>query len=116
MSDHQPLLPPAFAELEPLAPAWGGLASTEARYLQRQASSMDELRRFYDLVAPRIEEMLDYVDRQPYDVPLSEPDERLYRIALSLIEVAEAVEIFRQPTVPHTEHPHRVNMLWTSEA
>jgi hypothetical protein len=109
-------LPPSFVDLASYATTWGELATTEERYAKRQITPIAELRRFYADVEPRLVSILDHVDRADRAEPLNDTDLRLYRIALSLIEVAEAVEIFGQPAVPHIEPGRRVDILWSAEA
>jgi hypothetical protein len=109
-------LPAQFAELEPFATPWGSADTAEGRYLLRNASSMAELRSFYDAITPRIEAVLNYLDQTPFDARLNEADQRLYCMALSLIEVAEAIEVFDQPNVPLTEQRHHVKTQWNRDA
>lgn len=92
MSD--PLLPSAFAELEPYAQTW--CLPTEAeRWDRRMASSMTELRDFYDAFFPRLEEAIEYCDKFPLD---DLPDDALHLLHLiySLIMVAMSVEVMHQ--------------------
>lgn len=92
MSD--PLLPSAFAELEPYAQTW--CLPTEAeRWDRRMSSSMTELREFYDAVFPRLEEAIEYCDKFPLD---DLPDDALHLLHLiySLIMVAMSVEVMHQ--------------------
>jgi hypothetical protein len=88
------LLPSAFAELEPYAQTW--CLPTEAeRWDQRMASSMAEMREFYDAFFPRLEEAIEYCDKFSLD---DMPDDALNLLHLiySLIMVAMAVEIMHQ--------------------
>jgi hypothetical protein len=57
---------------------------------------MDELQRFYDVMAPRVESALAYLDRVPLD-QLGPVDRRLLDLCLSLTEVALAVEKYKTP-------------------
>jgi hypothetical protein len=88
-------LPSAFAEMEPYAEAWC-LATEDERWNQRMASSMLEMREFYDAFFPRLEEAIDYCDKFPLE---DMPDDALNLLHLiySLVMVAMAVEIFKQP-------------------
>jgi hypothetical protein len=97
MSD--PLLPPAFAELEPYAARWC-LATEPERWAQRLRSPMDELQAFYDACFPRAEEAIAYCDRFPLD-DLPGEAERLLQLLHSLLMVSYAVEVWRQPEVIH---------------
>ena len=70
MSD--PLLPPAFADLEPWA--------------------------FYDAFFPRAEEAIAYCDGFPLD-DMPADAERLFQLLHSLLMVSYAVEVWEQPEV-----------------
>ena len=111
MSDPQ-TLPAGFEELAPHAAVWGRLETQEQRYLQRQHSTMAELKAFYDATAPRLEEIFGHLDRFPMDA-LPEAEALLYRTALGLTEAAMAVEVFGQPCVPYAPFPHQMAIRWT---
>jgi hypothetical protein len=104
-------LPKGFAALEPFTETWGKLESQEERYLQRQHSSMKELKTFYDAVAPRLDEIFDHLDKFPME-KLPEPEALLYRTTLGLTEVAMAIEVFNQPCVPYAPFPHKMAIEW----
>ncbi len=90
-----PLLPSAFAELEPYAETW--CLPTEAeRWDRRMASTMAEMREFYDAFFPRLEEAIEYCDKFSLD-DLPEDALHLLHLIYSLIMVAMSVEIMRQP-------------------
>ena len=55
------MLPVEFADLEPFAATWC-LAEEPARWEQRLASSMEEMRAFYDACFPRAEAAITYCD------------------------------------------------------
>jgi hypothetical protein len=89
------MLPSAFAELESYAQTWC-LATETERWNARMASTMAEMREFYDAFFPRLEEAIEYCDKFALD---SLPDDALNLLYLiySLIMVAMAVEIMHQP-------------------
>ena len=93
-----PMLPAAFADLEPFAAAWC-LQSEPARYEKRLASSMDEMQAFYDAIVPRAASAIDHLDRYALDdLP---PDAlNLMHLIFSMITVSFAVECWREPRVP----------------
>lgn len=93
MSDA--MLPSAFAELEKYAQQWC-LATETERWNARIASTMPEMREFYDAFFPRLEEAIEYCDKFPLD---NLPDDalNLLHMIYSLIMVAMAVEIMHQP-------------------
>lgn len=92
MSD--PLLPSAFAELEPYAQTWC-LATETERWARRMDSSMVEMRAFYDAFFPRLEEAIEYCDKFSLN---DLPDDVLHLLHLiySLVMVAMAVEVMHQ--------------------
>lgn len=89
------LLPSAFAEFEDFAQIWC-LATENERWSARITASMPDLHDFYDAFFPRLEEAIEYCDKFPLD---DLPDDVLHLLQLiySLIMVAMAVEIMRQP-------------------
>lgn len=94
------LLPPEFADLEPLAAKWC-LASEPERYDTRLASTMTELQAFYDLMTPRAEAAIAYCDG--FDLSTL-PDEvqNLLHLLYSLVQISFPVEAWNQPRVPDT--------------
>jgi hypothetical protein len=88
-------LPSAFAELEQFAQIWC-LATEHERWNKRLASSMAEMREFYDAFFPRLEEAVDYCDKFTLD-DMPEDALNLLHLIYSLVMVAMAVEIFKQP-------------------
>jgi hypothetical protein len=88
------LLPSAFAELERYAQTWCLVTETE-RWNARMASTMPEMREFYDAFFPRLEEAIDYCDKFPLD---DLPDDvlNLLHMIYSLVMVAMSVEIMHQ--------------------
>lgn len=105
-------LPAGFENLAPFAEVWGKLESQEERYLQRQHSTMKELKSFYDATAPRLNEIFDHLDKFPMD-DLPAPEALLYRTTLGLTEAAMAVEVFNQPCVPYAPYPHKMAIEWS---
>jgi hypothetical protein len=89
------MLPAEFAELEPFAETWC-LATETERFNQRLASSMDDIRAFYDAFFPRLEEAIEFCDKYPLD-DLPDDVEHLLQLIHSLVMVSMAVEIFGQP-------------------
>jgi hypothetical protein len=91
-------LPTAFAELESFAEKW--CLPTEAeRWHMRLATSMPEIRAFYDAFTPRFEEAIDYCDKFPLD-DVPEDALNLLHLIYSMIMISMAVEIFgaQKPT------------------
>jgi hypothetical protein len=94
MAERQ--LPQPFQDLE-LYLAWA-LPTERERSAKRQASTMAEIKAFYDAMLARMEEILPYLDQFPLEhVPTDV--QRLFYLTLSLAEVAPAMENFGQPSV-----------------
>jgi len=89
-------LPEPFHDLAPYL-AWA-LPTERERSAKRYASTMADLRAFYDAMLGRMTEVLPYLARfAPGNVPADV--QRLFYLALSLAEIAPAVENFGQPNV-----------------
>jgi hypothetical protein len=91
-------LPAGFEELEPFVADWAKPTRAE-RYETRLAKSIDELVEFYDAIAPRAEEAIEYLDRLALD-ELPSDASRLLHLLYSMILVSYAVNIFKQPRIP----------------
>src|SRR5437899_8026481 len=95
MSD---LFPVQFADLEAIAGPWA-IATSDARYLKRLNSTMDEMQAFYAAVFPRASEILAYCN----DFDINDPPDQvkaLMNVLYALIAVSFPVEIWKQPRVP----------------
>lgn len=94
------LLPPEFEDLEPFAATWC-LATEPERWERRLATSMDDLRAFYDVCVPRAEEAIAYCDR--FDLhALPDPAARLLELLHSLALVTYAIEVWGDQLPVHT--------------
>ena len=96
----EPLLPPAFSDLEPWVADWC-LDSEPERYAKRLGSTMSEMQAFYDAIFPRAEEAIQYLEKFPLD-DLPEDAFRLLKLLYSLILMSFPVEIWKQPYIPDT--------------
>jgi len=84
-------LPAPFAELEPFVQDWA--LETEAQRLKKLiASSIDELRLFYDAIFPRSAEIRDYLSEKKLDA-LSGQEKTLFFLLMTFIEVAHPIEL-----------------------
>jgi len=94
-------LPEQFEKLEPFMSEWA-LATQNERQRKRILSSRGELRAFYEATLPLLEAILTYVDKFPLgEIPAEALP--LYRLALSLAEVAPHIELYGgDPKVPHS--------------
>lgn len=95
------LLPDAFRDLEYLVAEWA-IEDGHQRYLKRVNSSMEKLRAFYDVMFPRGEAAIDYIDSFDYAQPLPTEAANLRNLVYALITVALAVEVWKQPRVKHS--------------
>jgi hypothetical protein len=91
------MLPTEFADLEPFN-EWC-LEFERERYAKRLASSMDEMQSFYDAAFPRLEAIIEYLDRFDLDA-LPDDARHLLWLSYSLVNVSFPVEVWRQPRVP----------------
>lgn len=91
-------LPEGFRELEPWVADWAKPTRAE-RYATRLGKDIDELTAFYDAITPRAEEAIDYLNG--FDLnELPDEEMRLMRLMYSLVLVAYAVNVFKQPRIP----------------
>ena len=90
------VLPAEFKDLE----VWSdwSLETEKQRTDRRHASSMSDLRAFYDVMLQRTQDALTYLEKYPLD-DMPEDATRLLWLTLSLAEVAPATEQFGQPSV-----------------
>jgi hypothetical protein len=94
------VLPAEFSDLEPFVKDWC-LDSEPERYAKRLSSTMEEMQAFYDVIYPRGEAAIRYLEKFPLDA-LPEDAFRLLKLLYSLILVSFAVEIWKQPYIPDT--------------
>jgi len=99
------VLPSEFNDLEIFVPKWA-LAKESERIRERWTSSMDDIRRFYDAMVPRLEAIIAYLNEFALN-DLPEAAKQLLYLALSLAEVADAVEAYGTPEVPYSLDPAR---------
>jgi hypothetical protein len=93
---EQSRLPDQFRDLEPFL-SWA-LSTERERSAQRHASSVPELRAFYDAMLPRMPDILDFLNGFSLDGVPAEVN-RLFLMTLSLAEIAPAIENFGEPGV-----------------
>lgn len=95
------LLPQEFLQLEHLVPEWA-IEDGHERYVKRVNSSMEQIHAFYDEIFPYAEEAVVYIDKFDYAEPLPDDVANLRNLLYSLITVALAVELWKQPRVKHS--------------
>ena len=101
------LLPEGFVDLAPYLD-WA-LEPERARTAKKVASSMEELRAFYDAMMPRLDEIIAYLDGVADGDERPAPAHRLYLLSLSLVEVANLVEIYKRREVIEACDPLHFN-------
>ena len=90
-------LPEGFQDFEPFVSKWA-LPSERERNQQRLSSSMTEIQALYDALLPRMDEIIGYLNQFRLN-EMPEDARRLFHLALSLAEIAPAVEFYKQPEV-----------------
>ncbi|HXG17587.1 MAG TPA: hypothetical protein VNN62_00745 [Methylomirabilota bacterium] len=97
-------LPAEFQDLAPFV-EWALGTETE-RMTKRMTSSMKEIRAFYDAMLARMDAIVHYLKQFPAD-DLPPEARTLFHLSLSLIEVSNAVELYKQPKLPFGFDPAR---------
>lgn len=108
-ADWSQRLPGGFEDLEPFVEDWA-LAREAERTRKRCGSTMEEITRFYNAMIERIDPVLDYLDTFDLDA-MPERESRLFNLALSLAEVANAVEYYHRPTSRFAMSPDRFPLV-----
>lgn len=98
-------LPAGFEDLEGFVAQWA-LPREIDRIRMRWTSPMEEIRRFYDAMVPRLDAIIAHLNRMPLS-DLQGPDRVLLDLSLALAEVADAVEVYGRPEVPYSFDPFR---------
>jgi len=94
------MLPVGYADLEPFAEAWC-LPTEPERQSKRFSSTMAEMQEFYDVIAPRAEDLIAHLDTFSLDgLPVQETN--LLHLVYSMIQVSFPVECWFQARVPDT--------------
>ena len=94
MADSHTPLPQAFQDLEAYCD-WA-LATESERTAKRVSSSMQDIQAFYDAVLPRLDACAAYLDQFCLDRMPADAQHLLW-MTFSLMEVANAVELYKQP-------------------
>lgn len=102
-------LPVDFHDLEHWAPLWA-LPTEAARNHRRVNSEYHQIEAFYHALLPRMEAVLDYLQEFSPDA-LPAPAQRLMHLGCAFMEVAPAVELFKEPRVPEGFPPERFEIL-----
>jgi hypothetical protein len=98
-------LPDGFEALEPYVNAWA-LETERERAAKRWGGDYEEMRRFYDAMVEHITLAIKHLNA--FDVNRMPPAEsKLMNLALSLAEIANSIEIYKQPGVPKAFSPRQ---------
>ena len=89
-------LPEAFHDLERFID-WS-LPSERERIAKRLATPMEEIIEFHGIISLRLEEIINYLNQYPY-AQMPEDCQRLCDMALSLVEICNLVEMYKNPAV-----------------
>lgn len=89
-------LPEALRDLEPYL-GWS-LPDETARHAKRMASSIEDIREFYESVLARIDPIIAHLNQFPLDT-MPAQERALLDLVLSLAEVSPAVEFYDSPQV-----------------
>ena len=87
-----PALPEPFSDLEPYLP-WS-LPTERERMVRRKTIAMDEIIDFHGEMSKRLEDIIVYLNQYPY-AEMPEDAQRLCDMALSLVEVSNLVEMYK---------------------
>lgn len=101
-------LPPDFDDLSPFIGEWGDIDTQDERYLRRQSLPMERLAAYYEAMKPRLPAVFQHLEAFPFGQPLPAPQALLFRVVMAMAEVAQAIEVFDQPRVPHAPLGHSV--------
>ena len=94
-------LPKPFTDLEVFVADWS-LATQREREQKRSASTAGEIKTLYDVLLPRLDPMLEYLNQYELD-ELPADAKRLFYLTLSFAEVAPFVECYKgEPHVPNS--------------
>ena len=90
-------LPAGFEELAPFVFEWG-LATEKERHRKRVASSLEDVRTFYQAMTPRIHDIIAHLSSFPGADPndLPSPERNLYNLALAFMETSHPIDLNRQ--------------------
>jgi hypothetical protein len=88
-------LPEGFGVLEEFVGTWS-LATRAERFQRRVTTGFDDVKRFYDATLPRMDDIVQHLNKFPIADRTSLPkaEETLFQLGLSFMEVALAVECF----------------------
>jgi len=90
-------LPRGFEDMAAWCGDWA-LSGEQERFMKRINTSVEEIRKFYDAILPRMDAILDHLKGFP-PIGLPQEEESLMRLALSYVEVSRIFEVWNQHDV-----------------
>ena len=102
-------LPGGFEDLSRFVPEWI-FASEAERNAFRVSQPMERLVDFYDTLIPRLEAIAECLGEATLD-RLTRPQGNLLELALMAMEVAPAIEYYKQPDVPDSVEIDKFEIL-----
>ncbi|MDG2002562.1 MAG: hypothetical protein P8J20_04455 [Novosphingobium sp.] len=99
MTADETSLPDGFEALERFVATWA-IADLAERDAMRGSSTPDQRKAFYSVASGLLEPALDYLDGKPLTA-LSDPEQRLMNLMLSLAHVALAQEVQHEDEAHH---------------
>jgi hypothetical protein len=107
--------PKGFETLAHLAPEWV-LRDNLERQRKRAASTIAEVKAFFDAVFPEIDRIMAYLNTLPMDA-LSPADKNLYRLAATWMEMSHPIDLnWRETDEPGIFPFERVQFIEPSPA
>ncbi len=85
------VLPPEFAGLEAFVDEWA-LENERDRFAKLTATPIETLRAFYDAMAPRAEEIADFLDALDLD-DLPDDARTLFHLLITFVETAHPIDL-----------------------
>ena len=102
-------LPAGFTELEPFIELWA-LSTESERLTQRLASTLDELRVYYDVISELAPRALDHLQSFGSE-ELPENETTLLELLFSLAEIAPAIEMFNSVVEEGVYDPRKITIV-----
>jgi hypothetical protein len=113
MTEHS--LPPGFEKLAAWTAEWM-LADHMERQLKRGASTLDQVKAFYDAMFPEMERIMTYLKTVPMEAP-SQADKNLYRLAATFFEMSHPIDLSWPDTEQRNIFPvERIGLVEPSPA
>ncbi|MCY3750340.1 MAG: hypothetical protein F4147_10510 [Gammaproteobacteria bacterium] len=93
---------PDFSDLQEFMDEWG-YADAHQRLNKRSNAELSSVKRFYDAVVPRLEEIIEFLNRFPVD-EIPEEYQRLAYMALAACEVDDPVNVWNSSELTYNSN------------